>query len=146
MLDTHELLSGNNSDGYSEYEGQQASEDMKLLLCNGKRMEIHTNLYEFLVRLRAQKRGLPSREDLFSTQEVSRFHPTVCRPYKVREMAYSRPTHKPRTILRGGLGAKHGRSYAHLHRRHIRAGQQGAARSQNYAGCFSGGSLPWSPT
>ncbi|KAI0183606.1 heterokaryon incompatibility protein-domain-containing protein [Xylaria flabelliformis] len=59
MLNNHELLSDLFPDRYSEYERQEASEDMKLLLCNGKRMKIHSNLYEFLVRLRAQRRGLP---------------------------------------------------------------------------------------
>lgn len=34
------------------------------------------------------------------------------------------PSHIPRTTLRGDFGAQHGRSYAHLHRRHIRAGPQ----------------------
>ncbi|GAP90768.1 putative heterokaryon incompatibility protein [Rosellinia necatrix] len=59
MLNNHELLSDLFPDRYSEYGKQGADEDMKLLLCNGKAMKIHMNLYEFLVRIRAQKRGLP---------------------------------------------------------------------------------------
>ncbi|KAI1372511.1 heterokaryon incompatibility protein-domain-containing protein [Hypoxylon crocopeplum] len=44
---------------FSMYRKEDATVDTKLILCNDKALHIQRNLYDFLVRLRSKRRGLP---------------------------------------------------------------------------------------
>ena len=59
ILGSHDNLAEWFPDKFPLYAKQDSNSGTKLIICNDKTLRVQSNLYDFLVRLRAKKRGLP---------------------------------------------------------------------------------------